>query len=61
MSLPGGPWDEIRAVMRRYWSRYFYKDCEGVNAFLQEWGGEGGERGTLWLFPPIPLLPHSAR
>ena len=38
-----GP-DEVREVMKRFWSRYFYRDCEGVDAFLQEWGG--GRDGT---------------
>ena len=22
----GSPWDEVREVMKRFWSRYFYKD-----------------------------------
>ena len=54
----GSPWDEVRGVMKRFWSRYFYRDCEGVDAFLQEWGGKGMEREKLWMFPPIPLIPQ---
>ena len=54
----GSPWDEVREVMKRFWARYFYRDCEGVDAFLQDWGGEGRERRILWMFPPIPLIPQ---
>ena len=44
--------------MKRFWARYFYKDCEGVDAFSQDWGGDERERRILWMFPPIPLIPQ---
>ena len=37
----GSPWDEVREVMKRFWSRYFYRDCEGVSGCI--FTGVGGE------------------
>ena len=50
----GGAADGVRGCMPSYWSRYYEKEANGWDAFLQSWGALPGR--LLWLFPPIPLL-----
>jgi hypothetical protein len=50
----GGPHDNIRAIMPRFWARHYFRTAEAGNAFLQDWREEGR---TLWLFPPIAMIP----